>query len=227
MACVGVARPGIPNVNGSSLLGRRLAAIALAALAVIGVTVAAIAGVPGGRAQVDDPNDTRGPLDIRRVWFDPEAGPPQWTLVTFSAWSPKQTEDRAFAFVFLDTKKGAHPDYYVLILSMGHTLSGSLWRDLDRVADIRLGSVAVSMGSGDAGVMVEIPLGRLEFGALRTSYRWSALSMFTGRVCRATCVDRVPDQGAVEQPLGTPSPTPTPTPTPSPTASPSVVVVRA
>ena len=203
--------------------------IAVAALTAIGVTVAAVAGASGGRAQVDDPNDTRGPLDVRRVWFDPDAGPPQWTLVTFSPWSPEQTEDRAFAFVFLDTKKGAHPDYYVVIRSTGHTLSGSLWRDLDGAGDIRLGPVAVSTGSDDAGVTVGVPLGWLEFGALRTSYRWSVLTTFTGRVCRVTCVDRVPDQGTIEQPLGTPTPTPTPTldsdPHSTPTVSPTPVSI--
>jgi hypothetical protein len=209
-------------VTRSRLFVRRLVPIAVAVLSAIGVSVVAIAGVSASRAQFDDPNDTRGPLDVRRVWFDPEAGPPQWTLVAFSPWNPAQTEDRAFAFVFLDTKKGAHPDYYVLIRSTGHTLSGSLWRDLERAVDIRLGSVAVSTAPGDAGVTVEVPLGRLAFGALRTSYRWSVLTTFTGRVCRATCVDHVPDQGAVEQPLGTPTPTPTPTPTTSPTPSPGV-----
>ena len=196
---------------------RRLVPIAVATLTAIGVTVAAIAGASGGRAQFDDPNDTRGPLDVRRVWFDPDAGPPQWTVVTFSPWSPAQTEDRAFAFVFLDTKKGAHADYYVAIRSNGHKLSGSLWRDLVGAVDIRLGPVAVSTGSDAAGVMVEVPLGQLQFGALRTFYRWSVTTTFTGRVCRLTCVDRVPDQGAVEQPLGTPTPTASPTPTVSPT----------
>jgi hypothetical protein len=219
LASVRVARPGIRNVTGSRLLVRRLVPIVRVALTAIGVTVAAVAGSWEGRAQVEDPNDTRGPLDVRRVWFDPEAGPPQWSVVTFSPWSPEQTGGRAFAFVFLDTKKGAHPDYYVLILSTGHTLSGSLWRDVDRVGDIRLGSVAVSTGSGATGVTVDVPLGRLEFGALRTFYRWSVLTTFTGRVCRATCVDRVPDQGAVEQPLGTPTPTPTTSPTASPSAA--------
>jgi hypothetical protein len=206
-------------VTGSRPFVRPFVRIAVAALTAIGVTVVAIAGAAVGRAQLDDPNDTRGPLDVRRVWFDAGAGPPQWTVVTFSPWSPEETEDRAFAFVFLDTKKGAHPDYYVVIRSTGHSLSGSLWRDLDGPVDIRLGPVGVSMASGDVGVTVEVPLGRLEFGALRTSYRWSVLTTFTGRVCRVTCVDHVPDQGTLEQPLGTPTATPTISPTTSPSAA--------
>lgn len=204
------------------LLVRRLFPFGVATLTALGVTVAALAGASVGRARLDDPNDTRGPLDVRRVWFDPEAGPPQWTVVTFSPWSPQQSQDRAFAFIFLDTRKGEHPDYYVVIRSNGHTFTGSLWRDLIGSGDVRLGPVPVSMGSGDASVTVEVPLARLEFGALRTSYRWSVVTTFTGRVCRITCVDHVPDQGAVDQPLGTPTPIPTPTPTPTPTSTPTV-----
>jgi hypothetical protein len=213
-------------VTRSRLFARQLIPVAVASLAAIGVTWAAIAGATAGatagRAQIDDPNDTRGPLDVRRVWFDPAATPPQWTAVTFAPWSPDQTEDRAFAFVFLDTKKGVRPDYYVVIRSTGRSFSGSLWRDADGAQDPRMGEVVVSPGSGDTGVVVEVPLGQLEFGALRTSYRWWVATTFTGRVCRSTCVDRVPDRGAVEQPFGTPTPTPPPSPTSTPTPSPSV-----
>ncbi len=189
---------------------RRLTPFAIAISVVVGVTVAAVAGSHLGRAQFDDPNDVRGPLDVRRVWFDPEAGPPRWTVVTFSPWAPGVTQDRAFVFIFLDTKKGRHPDYYVLIHSNGHSLSGSLWRDLDTLGDVRLGSIAVGSASGDPSVDVQIPMGQLEFGELRTSYRWSVVTMFTGRVCQATCIDHIPDTGTIEQPAGTPTPTPTP-----------------
>ncbi|MGZ5306206.1 MAG: hypothetical protein ACXWEG_05690, partial [Actinomycetota bacterium] len=68
--------------------------------------------------------------------------------------------------------------------------------------------------------------GPLEIGEVRTVYRWSVVTTFTGRVCRATCVDRVPDEGTFEQPIGTPTPTPTATPTGSPTPSPIVAVPR-
>ena len=194
---------------------RRLLPFGVAMGVAVGVAVAAFAGSHLGRAQLDDPNDVRGPLDVRRVWFDPEAGPPQWTIVKFSPWTPGSTLDRGSAFIFLDTKKGAHPDYYVLIRSNGHTLLGSLWRDLGKVGDVRLGSISIGSASNDLSVDVQIPLGQLEFGALRTSYRWSVVTMFTGRVCRATCIDLIPDHGAIEQPIGTPTPTPTMSPTPT------------
>ena len=56
---------------------RRLLPFALALLTVAGVTVAALAGGTSTRAQVEDPNDTEGMLDVRRVWFEPEVGPPR------------------------------------------------------------------------------------------------------------------------------------------------------
>jgi hypothetical protein len=84
----------------------------------------------------------------------------------------------------------------------------------------------------DTEVSVRIPLGQLDVGAFRTVYRWSVITTFAGRNCRATCIDRVPDEGTFEQPIGsltptpTTSPTATPTPTPSPTPSPSVASLR-
>ena len=82
----------------------------------------------------------------------------------------------------------------------------------------------------DLNVAVRIPLGLLDIGEFRTAYRWTVVTTFTGRVCRATCVDRVPDEGAFEHPIGSPTPTATPTadthtdvtPTPTPTVTPSV-----
>ena len=58
----------------------------------------------------------------------------------------------------------------------------------------------------DLNVAVRIPLGLMDIGAFRTMYRWTVVTTFTGRVCRATCVDRVPDEGAFEHPIDRPSP---------------------
>ena len=194
---------------------RRMVPFAMALGAVAVITGVALAGIGGSRAQVVDANDTRGVLDIRRVWFDPEAGPPRWTIVTFAPWTPEQIRDRGYVFVFLDTVGSDRADYYAMIVSTGHRLVGSLWRDRKRGPDAKVTGLDVRRDS-DLSVGVRIPLGRLEIGAFRTSYRWSVVSTFTGRVCRATCVDRVPDEGVVEQPLGAPTPTPTLTVTPTP-----------
>lgn len=203
----------------SGLLGRRIAALVLVTVTVAGLTVAAMAAGPaymGSRAQVDDPDDTRGPLDVRRVWFDdPADAPPNWSIITFGEWHPKQLYDKGFAFVYLDTTGTDRSEYYVLIRSVGPALAGSLWRDPERGGDIKLLPIDVTRKS-NASLTLEIPLGQLEVGPFRTFYGWYAVTTFTGRVCRAVCIDRVPDAGAFEQPIGTPTPTPTGTPTASP-----------
>jgi hypothetical protein len=212
------------------LLSRRLVPFAVACMTVAVVTAAALAGGASSRAQVQDPNDTRGLLDVRRVWFEPEAGPPRWTIVTFSPWTVEATRERGSVFVFLDTIGDTRFDYYAVILSNGRHLSGSLWRDPKRGPDVRLQGLDVRRDS-DRNVAVRIPLGPLEIGSFRTVYRWSVVTTFTGRVCRATCVDRIPDDGTFEQPIGMATPTPTttttttPTVTPTPTPSPSIAAI--
>ena len=208
------------DVTPAGAIARRLLPFALAFLTVAGVTAAAFAG--GGeatRAQVQDPNDTNGMLDVRRVWFEPEAGPPRWTVVTFSPWTEELLRDRGYVFVYLDTMGDERFDLYALILSNGRRLSGSLWRDPKKGSDVRIAGLRVTRES-DVSASVRIPLGLLDIGAFRTAYRWTVVTTFTGRVCRATCVDRVPDEGAFEHPIG--SPTPTPTTTTTPTTTPSV-----
>lgn len=216
----------------AGLSAHRLLPFAVAILTATGVTAAALAAGSPSRAQVQDPNDTRGLLDVRRVWFEPEADPLRWTVVTFSPWTAELTRERGFVFVFLDTMGDPRFDYYALILSNGRHLSGSLWRDPRRGVDVRLMGLDVRRDS-DTDVAVQIPFNRLEIGAVRTVYRWSVVTTFTGRVCRATCTDHIPDEGTFEQPVGTPptttptaTPTTTPTPTPTPTPSPSVGAPR-
>ncbi|MEO8424299.1 MAG: hypothetical protein ABI595_10390, partial [Actinomycetota bacterium] len=179
---------------------RRLLPFAVACFTVAVVTAAAFAGGPASRAQVQDPNDTRGLLDVRRVWFEPEVDPARWTIVTFSPWTEELTRERGFVFVFLDTMGDPRFDYYAVILSNGRHLSGSLWRDPKRGPAERLLGLDVRRDS-DTNVAVRIPLGQLDIGGVRTVYRWSVVTTFTGRVCRATCIDRIPDEGTFEQPL--------------------------
>jgi hypothetical protein len=210
------------HVTRAGSISRRLLPFALAFLTVAGVTAAAFAGGSTTRAQMEDPNDTRGMLDVRRVWFEPEAGPPSWTVVTFRPWTEELTRDRGYVFVYLDTMGDERFDFYAMILSNGRRLSGSLWRDPKNGSDVRLSGLDVKRGS-DLNVALRIPLGPLDIGAFRAVYRWTVVTTFTGRVCRATCIDRVPDEGSFEQPVGSPTPTtPTTTPTVTPTPSPSV-----
>jgi len=211
----------VTHVTRAGSITRRLLPFALASLTVAGVTAAAFAGGSATRAQLLDPNDTKGMLDVRRVWFEPEAGPPRWTVVTFRPWTEELTRDRGYVFVYLDTMGDERFDLYALILSNGRRLSGSLWRDPKKGADVRISGLDVKRDSV-LNAAVRIPLGLLDIGAFRTAYRWTVVTTFTGHVCRATCVDRVPDDGTFEQPIGSPTTTPTTTPTVTPTPSPSV-----
>ena len=139
-------------------------------------------------------------LDVRRVWFEPEAGPPRWTVVTFSPWTEELTRDRGYVFVYLDTMGDERFDYYALILSNGRRLSGSLWRDPEDGAP----TCGSRRWTCNATPTSTSPCGsrwaRWTSARSGTAYRWSVVTTFTGRVCRATCVDRVPDEGAFEQP---------------------------
>jgi hypothetical protein len=213
----------------ASLFFRRVLPFAVALLTVAGVTAVALAGGPSTGAQVQDPNDTRGLLDVRLVGFEPGIHPPRWTIVTFAPFSAEATRDRGFVFVYLDTLGDQRFDFYALIVSNGRHLAGSLWRDPKRGPGVRLMGLDVRRDS-DADASVRIPLGRLDIGEFRTVYRWSVVTTFAGHTCRSTCVDRVPDEGTFEQPIGsstpTPSPTPTTTPTGTPTTSPSLAAPR-
>jgi len=203
------------------LLIRRALPFAVALLIAAGVTAAAIAGGPASRAEVRDPNDTKGLLDVRVVQFEPAIHPPRWTIVAYAPFTAEATRDRGFVFVYLDTLGDKRFDYYALIASDGRRLMGSLWRDPKRGLDVRLMGLEVRRDS-DSSFSVRIPLGALDVGGFRTVYRWSVITTFTGRVCRSTCIDHVPDEGTFEQPIGSPTTTPTPTPTATPTVSPSL-----
>ena len=139
----------------------------MAFLTVAVVTAVALAAGPSSRAQVQDPNDTRGLLDVRRVWFEPEIHPPRWTVVTYLPFTAEQTRDRGYVFVYLDTFGDEGFDYYALILSNGRHLSGSLWREPKRGPDVRLMGLDVRHDS-DTDVSVRIPFGQLDVGGFRT-----------------------------------------------------------
>ena len=154
---------------------------------------------------VDDPDDTRGLLDVHEVRFRDGAGPPAWTVITFHDWTPRQIWDRGYVLLYLDTLGSPTPDYYALVRAERDSLIGSVWRDRATGHDVRLFGVAVRARGGD-GVEVDVPLRRLSIGAHRTLYRWSVLTLFTGNQCRRTCLDPAPDATMVEQPLPTASP---------------------
>jgi hypothetical protein len=191
------ARPALPFVVA--------AAIALGAV----VAIAA----PSFHSDVADPNDTKGPLDVRQVRLAHEGGT-EVTVITFAQWSPSSIWDRGNAYVFLDTKGSEHPEYFVVARSTGSDLQASLWRDRRTRRDLFVRNVQIRRKTSD-GVSVSVPVKSLRFGRQRESYFWWAVTGFTGERCRRTCIDRAPDAGSIEQwrpgmspppPTGTASP---------------------
>lgn len=169
--------------------------------------------------EVADPNDTRGPLDVRIVDLNGRSRP-RWKVVTFSSWSRAKIFDTGYVTVLLDTRGRARPDYYILVGSMGTHLYAELWRDREPKRDYKVTKVKV-WRPDRSSVSVKMPLNKMTIGRQRTFYRWSVETLFTGRRCRRVCFDNVPDEGAVVEPLPVRSPTPTVSPTVTITPSPS------
>ncbi len=190
------------------------------ALAVAGIAVAV-------NARLTDPHDTVGALDIREVKFaQPSGEPPTWSVITATAWKVEALWDRGYVFVQLDTKGSEAADYYALIRSDGRTLRSVLFRV---TAESGKGDAAVSplavWRKANVSVSVKIPLKLMTFGPTRSFYRWWVVTSLTSEKCSATCLDRAPDQGSVEQWRPGMSPTPAPSPTITPTPTPSTATV--
>jgi hypothetical protein len=179
---------------------------------IVAAAVVAIA-TPSFHSDVNDPNDTRGLLDVRKVRLD-HGGATEFTVLTFADWAAASIWDRGNGYVFLDTEGGDEPEYFVVVRSTGSELQASLWRDRRDRRDLFLRNVKVRRKSSD-GVSVAVPIRSLKFGQFRTAYYWWAMTSFTGEVCRRTCLDRAPDDGAVEQWRPGMSPTPSNSPSPS------------
>jgi hypothetical protein len=164
-----------------------------------------------------DPNDVQGLLDVRRVHVSPER-PPRYTFRTFRRWTVAEVWDAGYLLVHFDSFGNQHFDYYALVRSNGNELLGSLWRDRIRRSDYKVGNIKVWRTDRER-VTVRVPLDRLN--VRRAYYRWYASTLFTSDVCPHTCIDRIPDGGAIEEPLVEPTPTITVTPTPTITVTPT------
>jgi hypothetical protein len=185
------------------------------------LTVALTAGA--APSSTNDPNDTRGPLDVRRIERI-GSEKPRWTIVTFGDWRVARMFDRGYFLVYLDTFGSRRFDYYALVRSKGSGLSGTLWRDRTNRDDVRIGFVE-SFRRNDRSVAVRVPLRRLHIPPDRFFYFWQVRTLYTGPHCTQVCIDIAPNgRGVFEVIPGGPSPSPTtplPTITPSPTFTPS------
>lgn len=195
---------------------------ALGLCGMVAVTVVALA-LPALAHHTDqvDPDDTDGKLDLEQVAFDHE-GAPSWQLVTFSSWAVRSIWDRGNFIVQLDTRGDTAADFIAMVRSDGRRLVGALYRLRQDGREIELTALRIGR-EGSRAVTLTVPLREVSIGPNRTSYSWSVLSSFTGGNCARTCLDAVPDEGMIDQPLPgvTPSPTPSPTPSSTPSAAPA------
>jgi len=190
---------------------------ALGVWAMVAVTVVALA-VPALAHHTDqvDPDDTHGKLDLEQVAFDHE-GAPTWRLATFSSWTVRSLWDRGTFIVQLDTKGDAAADFIAVVRSDGRRLVAALYRLRRDGREIEPTALRTDK-NGSTALSLTIPLPDVSIGPNRTSYFWSVLSSFTGGLlCTRTCLDAIPDEWMIEQPL--PGVTPPPTPSPTPTTS--------
>jgi hypothetical protein len=144
-----------------------------------------------------DRNDTRGPLDVKKVNVA-RRRTPRFEIITWRGWTARRIWDHGFALVRLDTFGSSRFDYYALVRSTGSGLRGDVFRDRERRPDRRLFAVRTTKGSRRS-FKVRIPLRRLRMSKSRTMYRWEIQTLFVGSRCRRTCFDFVPDQGPVRE----------------------------
>lgn len=140
-----------------------------------------------------DENDTHGFLDVKEIDSILVSDEPVWRVVTLARWSTFEMWDQGFVLVYLDTFGAELPDYYALIRSVGTRLRATLYRNGHKLFALR-----VWRGSRRS-VSIRIPLEKLVVGAARRFYRWRVVTL-TDR-CRHTCFDRIPNEGALVQPL--------------------------
>jgi hypothetical protein len=152
-------------------------------------------------ADYQDGNDTASVLDVHVVKFNqPKGEAPAWTVITFAKWKVGQIWDRGYVYLEIDTEGRERADYYALIRSKGTGLAAQLFKVATKRGgtDRAMGHVVVWRKTNN-GVSVRIPLKRLRFGPYRRYYRWWVETSFTSGKCPYTCIDRVPNDGSVQQ----------------------------
>lgn len=199
-------------------------ALAVCVAATAAVSVPLMAGAE--HTGVRDPNDAKGPFDVRRVEVR-GTRTPRYDVVTFPRWTVDRVWDQSYGFVYFDTFGAETPDYYVLVRSDGYRMRALLYRDKARKNDKIIGKVK-AWRPGNRSFAVKVPLRKMTFPPERLVYTWWVQTLHTGPDCRRVCFDRAPNGVRVTEPapgVGQ-SPTPVPTvtvvptsPSPSPSAS--------
>jgi hypothetical protein len=167
---------------------------------------------------ITDPADTRGRLDVREIRTRGEWRRPEWRIITYRKWSGGEVWDRGQILIHLDTKGDERSDYYALIFYNGRGMVGHLYRERRQQPARKVRNLK-AWRPDRRSVSVRIPLKSLRIGSRRDFYVWNVQTLWSGPRCRRICMDFVPDESGVWEPLN-PEPTSTSTSTPTPTDSP-------
>jgi len=196
---------------------KRLALLA----AIVGLAVALPLLAVADHLDVGDRNDTRGLLDVRRVEVSGESRP-TWHVITFADWTVARIWDKGYFLVRLDTFGSPRYDYYALVRSNGYGMKGTLVRDRQGKPDFNV-SKLTAWHPTRSSIKVRVPLSKMRIGELRVEYFWQVQTLFSNKTCTQLCIDDVPDDQGVAEPIPgrTPGPIPTVTPIVTPTAMPT------
>jgi hypothetical protein len=153
-----------------------------------------IACVP---TSVQDPNDTRGALDVRLVDATLGLSPSAWRIGTFGRASKRRLWDEGYFVLSVDSRGDQGYDLHVLVKSTGRRVRALILREGGRQP---IGRARATRPGGRA-MLVRVAPERFEIPPERAYFRWSVRSILTARHCRP-CLDVVPppDQGAFPQP---------------------------
>ena len=165
---------------------------------VAAATLLAVAPASAHHVVVNDPDDTRGFLDVRKVdVLGLER--PRWKIGTWGWWTARTIFDRGYLLVHLDSFGDSRYDYYVLVRSRGYDMAASLWRDFQNKPDKFKTELTVWRKS-KRNVSVRVPLSLLYFPGANRVWTWEVETLFTSDRCRRVCMDRAPDEGRVREP---------------------------
>jgi hypothetical protein len=184
---------------------RRRIVAPVAALAALAAVCAVAPRQAGALSRVDDPKDSRRPLDIRQVESNADSRGVAFRIQTHGRWRTRSLRDRAYFVVYLDTIATPGDDFYVLARSNGRRLRGALYRKRARGRDRRLSGVRVRR-LGRRSIFFGVRLGRVQL-VLGRPYLWHAQTLATSRRCKRVCFDHAPNTGAVQDvPIAGPAP---------------------
>ena len=167
--------------------------------------VALLVVLSGGEAlaapDLLDPNDTKGPLDVRRV-YQVGGEHPIWRIATGARWRARAMFDRGYVLVYLDTFGRPRADYYALVWSTGSRMTGMLVRDRAHGHRDRARGRLPVWRRNRRSVTVRVRLEDLFIGKSRTKFRWHVRTTLIKKRCPSSaCIERAPNKGAVENSL--------------------------